>query len=231
MVFRCLSLVSPLKLRNADYKPFVGVLLALALLQGCISILPFSQGISFIHLRYEYSPNYGECEYSFDADVSPFMMWLIDGLWWGPFITCVVSCTVFVLAMNAQSHKMLNQGSNSGALLDAKKKTVQLTIFFICCYLPKVVMLLVFFLIDKEVFPQIGLWLNDQPRLTMYFFLVSNYLLPAARAAFSPIMLRLPKFISLCNTSRNTQHSLRTRMTSIQRDLSDLKDRIVHIKQ
>ena len=223
MVFRCLCLIFPLKLRNVSYKPFVMVILLLALFQGCLSILPFLDNIHFISSRYEYNINYGECVYDIKVDAT-FMLGLIDALWWGPFITCLVSCGIFVIGMSMKSHKAIG---GSEHLVEARNNTVKLAVFTIACYIPKQLILFIIFLLEKNYLGGLYEWLDSKYGLYtfLYCYLVFFNMMPAARAAFCPIVLRLPKFIDKCNSNKLTRSSVKSDVTAVVNQLSNLRGR------
>ena len=205
MVFRCVITVFTVKLRRVTYQPFIYILSLLALLQGIICILPFFDVDSIIE-RYLYRPNFGECVYGFDQDKAPGMLALIDALWWGPFLACVLSCLIFFIFMKIHARKAkgvreVNKKTN------VKRKTAILTLFFIICYLPKVILILFDFLINAGklitwdmLYEAMGDYVKAL-KLYVYLNFVCKFIFPAVRAAFTPNMIDIKAYITSCNTN------------------------------
>ena len=234
MVFRCITMALPLQLRGVTYKPFIYILAFLALLQGTITMLPFFD-VPFISDRYEYSPNMGDCIYSVNGTMAPGMVVLIDVLWWGPFIACIVSCVLFFVFMAIHANKFTSVGKSDKGN-DAKKKTALLTGFFIVCYFPKALLILFDFLINTnrwiswEWFYETMGDPEKSLRLYVYLSLMCKLVIPAARAAFTPTMLRLKTYIKRCDTSkrkRSTEKEPRSRLGSIQTGMSVIKSKLL----
>ncbi|KAL5257402.1 hypothetical protein ACHWQZ_G012370 [Mnemiopsis leidyi] len=211
MVFRCITMAFPLKLRGITYHPFVYILSSLAMLQGIICMFPFFEP-KWIETAYEYEPNFGDCSYGFNAELVPWMISIVDVLWWGPFLACIVSCVLFFFFMKLHAAK-ITSSQKSDKSNDAKKKTALLTAFFIICYLPKALFILFEFLINTE---QLITWEMfeslldneaDSLRLYVYMSLVCKFVIPASRAAFTPTMLRLKDYLRRCSTSKRKKTS------------------------
>ncbi|KAL5261071.1 hypothetical protein ACHWQZ_G006951 [Mnemiopsis leidyi] len=216
MVFRCFITVFTVKLRRVTYKPFIYILTFLALLQGLICILPFfdENEIDIIVERYLYRPNQGECVYGIDQVRGPGMLALIDALWWGPFLACVLSCVVFFIfmKMHARKAKGVREVNKKASV---KRKTAILTTFFIICYLPKAILILFDFLINTDRLISWE-WLYEKMekpekalKLYVYLSLVCKFIFPAIRAAFTPNMIDIKAYITSCssNTSRASKRS------------------------
>ena len=212
MVFRCITMAFPLKLRGITHHPFIFILLSLAMLQGIICMFPFF-GPDWIPSAYKYEPNQGDCAYGFDPELVPWMVSIVDVLWWGPFLACIVSCGLFFFFMKLHAAKFTNnKKSDKGN--DAKRKTALLTAFFIICYFPKALFILFEFLINSE--SQLITWekfvslLSTEDaslRLYVYLSLVCKFVIPASRAAFTPTMLRLRDYLQRCDTSKRKKTS------------------------
>lgn len=227
MVFRCITMIFPLKLRNFTYRPFIYILSTLALLQGVICMLPFFN-LEMIHKGYEYSPNMGECVFSFESTLAPGMTVLIDVLWWGPFLACVLSCVLFFFFIQLHTSKVTATKSEKGG--DAKKKTAVLTTFFIVCYLPKVLLTLFDFLISSNkwiTWEALANLMGQREALILYVYMcmVSKGVIPAGRAAFTPTMLRLKTFLQMCNSRRRKNE---TKQSFFSSSISLIKDKFSH---
>ena len=204
MVFRCASLVFPMKCRNIGHRPFLVLLGVFALFLGVTSALPFMP-LSFVLKRYDYVQNLADCSYQINPNATG-MVALTDVIWWGPFLTCITSCAIFVTVMAINAQNM--QGAVSGYSHDVIKKTVLLTAFFIVCYFPKSMESLAFYLAGN------GIWItwNDiRDKLgfpfVIYYHLVSGYVVPALRCAVTPLILKLKAYIDRCNTSKRHSHT------------------------
>ena len=218
MVFRCVTTVIPLKLRGVTYHPFIFILSFLASLQGVICILPAFKDLHFLRERYQYGPNFGECLYGVDQELAPWMIALIDALWWGPFLACILSCFIFFIFMRIHSARIVSAGK-SNKTNDVKKKTALLTLFFIVCYLPKALLILFDFLINSKKFINWE-WLYrvmGDPYRALKFYVYMNavckFLIPAIRAAFTPTVLRIRSYLSMCDSSRRNKTN-RSNITS-----------------
>jgi len=212
MVFRCITMAFPLKLRGVSHRPFIYILALLALLQGVICILPFFN-LEMMSESYVYIPNTAECSFGVDGELVPGMVVLIDLLWWGPFLACIISCVLFFIFMKMHAKKCGTASSKNDKSNDAKKKTAILTFFFIVCYFPKALLILFDFLLLTERFGLSWQWytgfLGVDNALTLYLYLsvMCKLVIPAGRAAFTPTMLRLRSYIKMCDSSRRKKTS------------------------
>ncbi|KAL5261072.1 hypothetical protein ACHWQZ_G006952 [Mnemiopsis leidyi] len=231
MVFRCVTTVLPLKLRGVTYHPFIFILSFLASLQGVISILP-AFDLYFLTERYDYGPNFGECLYGVDQDKAPWMIALIDALWWGPFLACILSCFIFFIFMRIHSARIVSAGK-SNKTNDVKKKTALLTLFFIVCYLPKALLILFDFLINSDnkfswewLYEVMG---DPYKALKLYVYMnaVCKFIIPAIRAAFTPTVLRLRSYLSMCDSSRRCK----TNKTNIASPKSTMITRVSFMRE
>ena len=239
MVFRCVTTVFPLQLRGVTYRPFIYILSFLALLQGSICLLPFF-GLDIIGYEgdYIYWPNLGECMFGFDATRAPGMVALIDVLWWSPFLACILSCVIFLIVMRIHA-KRITIARKPDKTNDVKKKTVLLTAFFIACYFPKALLILVDFLMNTERYISWNWFYHvmGSPeravRLYLYLSTMFKWVIPAGRAAFTPTVLRLKTYLEICDTRRRSRHSisntqsrLSTVATGVNTGVSIIKSKI-----
>ena len=168
-----------------------------------LTALPFFK-LSFITFDYKYEPNYGECVYGFNSTKTPEMVPFLSTLWWGPFIVSVVSTTVFVISLSA--HKSRAAGGGSKSRSDAGRKTILLTVFFIVCYAPKSGWLILIYALNKG---NVISWASVLKipygvRIMTYSYSIINFVIPTARAAFTPQMLRLRKYIEVCTKRKRS---------------------------
>ena len=209
MVFRCVTIVITLRARlgSVSYRPFIYIISLLALLQGSISVLPFFN-LEIIPTRYEYFPNLGECIYAVNGTLAPWMIVVIDVLWWGPFLACILSCAIFFICMKL--HEKKSAIRRSGKTSDARKKTAFLTAFFITCYFPKAFLIFMGFLMNTERhiswewFYRVMGGPDRALKLYVYLNLMFNLVIPAGRAAFTPAVLGLETYIKTWDTSRQS---------------------------
>ena len=209
MVFRCVTIVITLRARlgSVTYHPFIYIVSLLALLQGSISVLPFFN-LEIIPMRYEYFPNLGECIYAVNATLAPEMIVVIDVLWWGPFLACILSCVIFFICMKL--HEKKSAIRRSGKSSDARKKTAFLTAFFITCYFPKALLIFMGFLMNTERhiswewFYRVMGGSDRALKLYVYLNLMFTLVIPAGRAAFTPAVLGLETYIKTWDTSRQS---------------------------
>ena len=230
IVFRCLTLIFPIKLRTTTHRPFIIILGIQAAVILALAILPFFD-LSFITHAYVYASNYGECVYGFNSTSTPELVYVVSVLWWGPFFISIVSTTIFVIALSNHSKNSAAVGRKTYDV--AKRKIVILTAFFITCYIPKACYLLLVYLLNQGTIS----WgsvvaLPHGIQIMTHGYSLMCFVLPTARAAFTPQMLSLLRYMEqLCKRrggdgkyvlkSELSRASLKTTYFSLKPDKSN----------
>ena len=212
MIFRCASLLFPIKCRNVTNRPFYITLGLITLVTTAIAALPFFP-VPFIdsQFKYRYNPNLGECSYQISTDYSSLIV-LVDIIYWGPFLLCLLSSIVFYVGMNIHTAKLQSKKT------DVCFKTLILTAFFIMCYLPRQFESLGFYMMGRSLILTWA-WFEQHVGFTalVYIHTVCTFIIPLVRAAFTPLVLRLPEFISMSDRRRGKRRSTKDRLSVFAR--------------
>jgi len=218
MVFRCITIIWPLKTRNSPLSIFYILITGISAFCFILALLPIYP-FAFMPMRYEYVRNVHECAYYFDPRMpgAAGLAVIVDVVYWGPFITCVISSIIFSVTLTAQFGRMQVKSLDDKKCM-AIRKTFILTMFFIVCYLPIAAMTTLGFLAKREIF----LSYNDIKAFGykhyLYILLFCTYVIPAFRAAFTPVMLRLRVFILGCCSGGKGRQSVVTENTDCEEE-------------